>query len=823
MANNYKVKNFSNSTTNTSQVLFEASASTTLVKSIIVNCDKVTPNAVATLKIKKSGGAEELIRRVTVTSRDVSTELLYDVLPLESGDKLYATSDDTDLNFMMSWVENNNGIIGAALDSLTDVDTTGVANGNVLTYNSTSGNWEPEAPAAGGDIFKTIAVAGQSSIVADSTTDTLTIAAGTGITLTTDATTDTLTITNSATGANAFGNVAVSGQTTVAADGTNDTLTLVAGTGVTITTDATTDSVTITNSVTAPNTFGTIAVATQSSVVADSTTDTLTLAAAGGMTITTNATTDTITLDSARLDDDDVTLSAVREIDLNGENLNIVNGTFEILMVEADGVRQANTVISDHAGSAGGKITLAEASVNGVHSIAIQAPASLAASTTYTLPSADGTSGQVLATNAAGGLSWTTRAANSFETIAVAGQSSIVADTHIDTLTIAAGTGITLTTDATTDTLTITNSGTANNTFSTISVAGQSDVVADSGSDTLTLVAGSNITLTTNATTDTITIAASGGGTPAGSTGQIQYNNAGAFGAEAALFYDATNNRLSVGGNTSPTGTITSRGAGTTTGVAFRIEDSAATTRLEILDSGRSSLTTTVVSNTPSFSVTTGAPSGISGGISLRRTDTSTALSAANGQDSSTFFIVRTEVAAGGANPTIMGFSNSTALANSLKLTAIHGSTAPTASPFRLQGNKSNGSTGYQALANTEQVISYANFSTELMMQLGNGAMGIRNAAPTNTTTLTVRGQGTGTNECLRAEDNSGTARFVVRDDGGFAFSGGTIGAAQTGYTTFTNLTTDRTCDANATTVEELADILGTLIVDLKTKGIIAA
>ena len=406
MANNYKVKNFSNSTTNTSQVLFEASASTTLVKSIIVNCDKVTPNAVATLKIKKSGGAEELIRRVTVTSRDVSTELLYDVLPLESGDKLYATSDDTDLNFMMSWVENNNGIIGAALDSLTDVDTTGVANGNVLTYNSTSGNWEPEAPAASGDIFKTIAVAGQSSIVADSTTDTLTIAAGTGITLTTDASTDTLTITNSATGANAFGNVAVAGQTTVAADGTNDTLTLVAGTGVTITTDATTDSVTITNSVTAPNSFDTIIVAGQSSVVAESSSDTLALVAAGGMTITTNATTDTITLDSARLDDDDVTLSAVREIDLNGENLNIVNGTFEILIVEADGVRQANTVIADHAGSAGGKITLAEASVNGVHSIAIQAPASLAASTTFTLPSADGTSAQVLQTNGSGTLSF---------------------------------------------------------------------------------------------------------------------------------------------------------------------------------------------------------------------------------------------------------------------------------------------------------------------------------------------------------------------------------------------------------------------------------
>jgi len=49
-------------------------------------------------------------------------------------------------------------------------------------------------------------------------------------------------------------------------------------------------------------------------------------------------------------------------------------------------------------------------------------------------------------------------------------------------------------------------------TFKTIAVSGQSDVVADSATDTLTLVAGSNITLTTNAGSDSITIAASGGG-----------------------------------------------------------------------------------------------------------------------------------------------------------------------------------------------------------------------------------------------------------------------------------------------------------------------
>lgn len=50
------------------------------------------------------------------------------------------------------------------------------------------------------------------------------------------------------------------------------------------------------------------------------------------------------------------------------------------------------------------------------------------------------------------------------------------------------------------------------NAFSTIAVAGQSAVVADQKTDTLTLVGGANVTLTTNAATDEITIAASGGG-----------------------------------------------------------------------------------------------------------------------------------------------------------------------------------------------------------------------------------------------------------------------------------------------------------------------
>jgi hypothetical protein len=108
----------------------------------------------------------------------------------------------------------------------------------------------------------------------------------------------------------------------------------------------------------------------------------------------------------------------------------------------------------------------------------------------------------------------------------------------------------------------------------------------------------------------------------------------------------------------------------------------------------------------------------------------------------------------------------------------------------------------------------------------GDGNVGIGNAvfsvsvAPT--ARVQIRGAGTGTGVTLLVENSSGTARFTVRDDGAFAFAGGTVAVAETGWTTFTNITTDRTCDANATTVEELADILGTLIVALKNKGILA-
>ena len=108
----------------------------------------------------------------------------------------------------------------------------------------------------------------------------------------------------------------------------------------------------------------------------------------------------------------------------------------------------------------------------------------------------------------------------SFNTVSISanggntsGHSSVVAEVQEDTLNLVAGANITLTADENSDTITIAGVSTSSNSFETISlvegsgtVTGDSSVVADSGTDTLTLIAGDNITLNGAANRDWITI-----------------------------------------------------------------------------------------------------------------------------------------------------------------------------------------------------------------------------------------------------------------------------------------------------------------------------
>jgi len=95
------------------------------------------------------------------------------------------------------------------------------------------------------------------------------------------------------------------------------------------------------------------------------------------------------------------------------------------------------------------------------------------------------------------------------------------------------------------------------------------------------------ITLTTTGTgaatfiADTLNIPTASGGTPAGITGQIQFNNAGAFGADSNLFWDNTNKRLGIGATPATTVRLDVRAQGAlSTDIAFRVRNSADTKNL---------------------------------------------------------------------------------------------------------------------------------------------------------------------------------------------------------------------------------------------------
>jgi hypothetical protein len=77
-------------------------------------------------------------------------------------------------------------------------------------------------------------------------------------------------------------------------------------------------------------------------------------------------------------------------------------------------------------------------------------------------------------------------ASNSFSNIVVAGQSTVSAESSIDTLTLAAGAGITLTTNAATDTITITGIPQSNDTLATITARGATTADAITVNNTIT-------------------------------------------------------------------------------------------------------------------------------------------------------------------------------------------------------------------------------------------------------------------------------------------------------------------------------------------------
>lgn len=251
----------------------------------------------------------------------------------------------------------------------------------------------------------------------------------------------------------------------------------------------------------ASDSFKNISVSGQSDVVADSPTDTLTFEAGTGITITTNPSTDTVTITNSAAATPSIGVNDLTDATItsptNGQVLKYSSGQW-INSTDTDTNTTYQLTAETTTGGAFVRLTGSDTAINNVK---------LAAGANMTITRTDSSTITLESTGAGGS------ASDSFKTIAISGQSDVVADSATDTLNLVAGTGISLTTNATTDSITITNTQATANAFGTIAISGQTNVVADNVSDILTLVAGAGISLTTNATTDTVTIANTGIGT----------------------------------------------------------------------------------------------------------------------------------------------------------------------------------------------------------------------------------------------------------------------------------------------------------------------
>lgn len=103
---------------------------------------------------------------------------------------------------------------------------------------------------------------------------------------------------------------------------------------------------------------------------------------------------------------------------VNTFNVDVISEKTSAAGVTIDGVLlkdttvTANTVKASGTASSQGKVEFFEDTDNGTNFVALQAPAAITSDVTFTLPTADGTSGQVIQTNGSGALSFATVAAS---------------------------------------------------------------------------------------------------------------------------------------------------------------------------------------------------------------------------------------------------------------------------------------------------------------------------------------------------------------------------------------------------------------------------
>jgi hypothetical protein len=150
--------------------------------------------------------------------------------------------------------------------------------------------------------------------------------------------------------------------------------------------------------------------------------------------------------------------------------------------------------------------TLTTFAVSGQSSVTADGPTivTLAAGSGMTLTTNNVTKTVTFASSGGGG------ATNSWANFAVTGQSTLTAQSNNATLTLVPGSGITIATNSPANSVTISSTATGNS-FLNFAVAGQTTLSPTSNTGTLSFAAGSGMTITTNPSTNTITFVSSGG------------------------------------------------------------------------------------------------------------------------------------------------------------------------------------------------------------------------------------------------------------------------------------------------------------------------
>ena len=332
-----------------------------------------------------------------------------------------------------------------------------------------------------------------------------------------------------------FREISVSGQSNIVADaGGNDVLTIASGNaGITLTTDAATDTLTITNSgvvdITAGNAGISILGTTTKSITNAGVID---VSAGAGITITGTKTNYSIAVSGVISVVTDpgsgITLdtSVANTVRVTNSAPNIVQNTFRYVSVSGD-----PTIIDSGTGSAtlvfgtGSGISLTPNSTAKSVTINNTGVTSLAGNTGISVSNSTGsvnltntgvtslTAGDGMSVSAATGGVTITNTRYGFQNISVAGQGAVQADNVTDTLVLVAGNNVTLTTNPTNDSITI-------NAIVPEENLGLSFAVVDTGStivdipagQTLTFIAGTNVTLDANPVAGSITINSIGSG-----------------------------------------------------------------------------------------------------------------------------------------------------------------------------------------------------------------------------------------------------------------------------------------------------------------------